>query len=342
MTIRGATEADHDTIRELWTAFADEMAGPPFLRETWESAWSDLRRHIADGIALVAEQDGRPVGFVFARLEKSLPDLAHVTDLYVVPDSRRQGVSKTLLREVAAELERRGVRHIGLDVASHNAGAQAVYDRLGFVEYERFLATSVEELSRRLTSERAEKRSFGSVHVQSDDVPAVERAVREFVPRLPGRSRASVVANPRRGWTAVYDELCDREPEMLRRLAREISHRMGAVVLTLGVEAGAVVRYVLFDRGRVVDEYLSVPEYYGPLPPGDVVALAANATVVARLTGADQTAVRAAARTGATPAQLAPPSEQLAALADALGIRGGEHGFADSGAPQDTIMIEHA
>ncbi len=41
---------------------------------------------------------------------------------------------------------------------------------------------------------------------------------------------------------------------------------------------------ILFERGRIVDEYLSVPEFYGPLPPGDVVGLAANPTVVARLT----------------------------------------------------------
>ena len=39
--------------------------------------------------------------------------------------------------------------------------------------------------------------------------------------------------------------------------------------------------------GGDVDEYASVPEYHGELPPGDVVALGANPTVVARLTGAD-------------------------------------------------------
>ena len=49
-------------------------------------------------------------------------------------------------------------------------------------------------------------------------------------------------------------------------------------MLTLGIEEGAVVRYVLWDRGGIADEYVSVPEYYGPLPPGDVVALAANPT----------------------------------------------------------------
>ena len=61
---------------------------------------------------------------------------------------------------------------------------------------------------------------------------------------------------------------------------------IGGVVLAIGVEDGAVVRYALFDRGGDVDEYASVPEYFEPLPPGDVVALGANPTVLARLTGA--------------------------------------------------------
>ena len=41
-----------------------------------------------------------------------------------------------------------------------------------------------------------------------------------------------------------------------------------------------------------------MPEFHGPLPPGDVVALAANPRVIARLTGADPARVRTAARTG--------------------------------------------
>ena len=135
-------------------------------------------------------------------------------------------------------------------------------------------------------SRRDKAPSYGSVHVQTDDLDGVIRAVRQFVPRMPGGSKGSVVAPPRNGWIGVYDELADRNPEMLRRLAREISDRMGAVVLLLGVEEGQVVRFVLLERGRTMDEYLSVPEYYGEVPPGDVISLAANPTVVARLTGA--------------------------------------------------------
>ena len=174
------------------------------------------------------------------------------------------------------------------------------------------------ELERGLRS-ASEEPSFGTVYVQTDDEAAVERAVRQFIPRL-GRSARTDVSPPRNGWIAIDDELCSREPSLLRRLAQELSDRTGAVVLSLGVEAGAVVRYVLYDRGRVADEYASVPEYNGPLPPGDVVALAANPTVVARLTGADPARVRAVARTAATPSELPPARDLHDRLAELLGV----------------------
>ena len=83
---------------------------------------------------------------------------------------------------------------------------------------------------------------------------------------------------------------------------------------------------VALDRGGIVDEYLSVPEFYGPLAPGDVIGLAANPTVLARLTGADPQRVRAAAPTGAAPADLPPAREILAELAETLGLAGALHG----------------
>ena len=52
--------------------------------------------------------------------------------------------------------------------------------------------------------------------------------------------------------------------------------------------------------------------------------------MVARLTGADPAKVRAVARTGASPADLPPARDLVAALAEALGVEGAEHGFADA------------
>jgi hypothetical protein len=116
---------------------------------------------------------------------------------------------------------------------------------------------------------------------------------------------------------------------MLRRLAKEISSRTGQVVIAVGVEEEAVVRMILFDRGGIVDEYASVPEYHGQLPPGEVIALRANPVVVERYTGGSQAAIRAATPVAAAPSELAPPRELLAGLAGALGLTGADHGWAD-------------
>jgi hypothetical protein len=122
------------------------------------------------------------------------------------------------------------------------------------------------------------------------------------------------------GWVRVRSDATDEDPEKLKSLAKELSYTTGGVVLSLGIQLGAVVRYDLFDRGADVDEYLSVPEYYGPLPPGDAYALGANATVVARLTGADPKRVREVARTAVSPGELPPAQELYEQLAAVMGL----------------------
>jgi hypothetical protein len=138
------------------------------------------------------------------------------------------------------------------------------------------------------------------------------------------------VTGPTNGWVAVHAELIDREPRVLHALGKELSYVTGGVVLAIGVEEGALVRYTLFDRGGAVDEYASVPEHRGPLPPGDVVALGANPTVVARLTGADPARVREVARTATSPSELPPAPELIEAIADVLGVAEAGHGWVPS------------
>ena len=95
---------------------------------------------------------------------------------------------------------------------------------------------------------------------------------------------------------------------MLRRLAREISDRMGAFVLTLGLEeeCRAVRRARAWPRRRRVPLRARALR---PAPAGRVIALGANPRLMARLTGADPDAVRAIARTASSPVELPrPPS----------------------------------
>ena len=68
MTIRPATKEDKELVRELWVEFEAELGGPDYLRESWEEAWSDLSQTVRNGVALIAEEEGAAVGFVFCVL----------------------------------------------------------------------------------------------------------------------------------------------------------------------------------------------------------------------------------------------------------------------------------
>jgi ribosomal protein S18 acetylase RimI-like enzyme len=315
VNVRPATEADLPALRALYAEFFAEYPPPAYRSIELEHELAEVEDIARNEIALLAEENGTPVGFTLARPREGT---GYISDLFVRDEARRRGVAKALLAAAVEALHAQGLSHVTVDVDEQNAPARAVYDRLGFRTEQRLLVVAADELLARVGADE-KLPSQGAVYVQTDDEAVVERAVQKYLPRI-GRSAATTVSTPANGWTRVDDELGNRDPQALRRLARELSLALGAIVLTLGIEEGVVVRYVLWDRGGIADEYSSVPEYYGPLPPGDVIALAANPTVAQRLTGADPARVRAVARTAATPGELPPPDELLAQLADVLGV----------------------
>jgi ribosomal protein S18 acetylase RimI-like enzyme len=322
MSVRRATEADLPAVEELWRAFEREVPAPGHVDVDETKELGEIRELVALGQGFVAEQDGSLVGFALGRVTGRR--VGRLTDVFVAPPARRQGLAASLVASVAGALAAQGAEYLDLEVMSGNADARVVYQRWGFREDAVTLVAPIDELRRRLAPGRHSE-SFASIHVQTDDLGAVERAVAQFAPRV--GSQGSRVEGPRNGWIAVYDEAADDDPNVLLRFARELSDRMGLIVIALALEVDQVVRMVALDRGGIVDEYLSVPEFYGALPPGDVIGLAANATVLARLTGADPAAVRDVARTAPTPAELPPPQELLAAFAAVLGLEGATHGY---------------
>ena len=326
--IRRATDSDRESLHGLYGDFFAESPNRDWYGVPLEQELAEVDEIVASNLAFVAEEDGDVVGFALARRKQGTHGV--LTDLYVRPEARLRGVARGLTNAVAKALAEAGATYVTLSVDVDNSAARATYASWGFREQWTVLGSEIGELTRRLEDAEVAGPSFGSVHVQTDDVGAVTHAVEQFIPRLPGHSQGTVVSPPRNGWIAVYDEAADRDPELLRRIARELSDRMGAVTLALGVERGQVVRYLLYERGRMVDEYLSVPDHYGPLPSGDAVALGANPTVVARLTGADPREIRALARTASSAAELPPPAELLARLGAAMKIEGAEHGYAEA------------
>ena len=116
---------------------------------------------------------------------------------------------------------------------------------------------------------------------------------------------------------------------------------ISGVVVALGIERGEVLRLIAFERGQMMDEYLSVPEYYGALPPGDAMALRANPTLLARLTGGRAPAIREAAKTAASPAELPAAEEVAAGLAEALAIPYPTVGFEQAKSLPGAVTVSH-
>jgi ribosomal protein S18 acetylase RimI-like enzyme len=311
VTIRRATDADEALLRAFWEEFEQEVPFPYGEPETWKEEWKDIRDDLSGGGVFVAEDEHGPVGI--ARVEAPSHGRAHVHLVHVRPRARRQGVAKALIAECAADAKARGAGFLTLEALSTNTGALDTWHKLGFEEAWLGLVTPLEALEARLR-QPAHEESRATTHVQADDLLSVERAIAQFMPRL-----EDVDVRTNGSWIRVTDPVLDRDRQAHGRFARELSERLGAVTVALALE-GAVVRFRLYERGRMVDEYLSVPTHYGELPKGDELALAANPTLVARLTGADRDEVRRVARTAASTADLPPAPELYESVARLMGL----------------------
>jgi putative acetyltransferase len=313
VSIRNADPADLDTLMSLVAQLESELPPLPYPEDPKEFERAKVEKMVREGIALLAEDEGSAVAYALARFGDHGPTTVYVTDMWVERSHRGRGLGRDLLRRVAEQAAERGSTHVVLDVDSKNAAAITFYLRLGFEEGAKIMRIAVGDLTRENAADAGT--SFGAVHVQTDNAQAVEAAIGQYLPRLAAGVEGSVEGG--RGWTSV--RLSPFAPDLARKVGLELSERFG-VTLVLAVEQDAVVRFVVHDRGRMVDEYLSVPDHYGKLPPGDALALRANPTVIGRLTGADPARVRAVARTGATVAELPPARELYEQLAAVLGV----------------------
>jgi ribosomal protein S18 acetylase RimI-like enzyme len=314
VNIRPATEQDESVLKSLWEEFNAEVPAPDgFEPDTWEKDWPALRTNMTEGAVFLAQDDDGPAAVIEAAAVE--PGRWHVTMVHVLPRARREGIAKALLAAVAAAARDRGAGTISLDVLTNNERAHAVWQRLGFEPVAFLMATPVAALAERLGDAPAGP-SRASTHVQSDDRVSIERAVAQFVPRL----AEAEIRDAESGWIRIVEPILDADRESQSRLAADLSDRLGAVVVALALEHGAVVRFQLYESGRMVDEYLSLPSFYGHLDRGDELALEANPTLVARLTGADREEVRRVARTGASAADLPPADELYADIARVMGL----------------------
>jgi len=135
VTVRPATPADGDT----WLVLVDGLADYEKLdRPTPEARGRLLRDAFGPGPhriqVYMAEVEGRAVAYAITCETYSsflaLPTL-YLEDIFVLPDARRYGVGRTMIRYLAGEALRRGCGRMEWVVLDWNQLAIDFYEKLG-------------------------------------------------------------------------------------------------------------------------------------------------------------------------------------------------------------------
>jgi ribosomal protein S18 acetylase RimI-like enzyme len=148
--IEPARDADRPTL----VAFAEAIQD--FERETNPNlhpgeviaraytAWMTGEVKANGGIILIARDDQTPAGFVCAwpaidddqLVKPEARAHAYVSDLYVAPQYRRQGLASSLLEAAEAEMAGRGCTRLRICAKASNQAALGCYAGFGFIPYE--------------------------------------------------------------------------------------------------------------------------------------------------------------------------------------------------------------
>ncbi|AYC31203.1 GNAT family N-acetyltransferase [Pseudomonas cavernae] len=140
MPVYRATASDLDELAELFGAYLQfyQVAQPLPSIATFLGA----RLQREDSVLFIARADeGQALGFVqlypfFSSL--ALQPAWLLSDLYVVPAARRQGIGEMLMGAARAHAEATGACGLQLETAKTNLAGQALYERLGYVRDEVF------------------------------------------------------------------------------------------------------------------------------------------------------------------------------------------------------------
>jgi len=100
-----------------------------FPEDPWDAEALGRILALHGAFGFVAWERDTPVGFALAR---DLGEEGEILTLGVVPDSRRRGLGRALLRAVLDRARRRSIPSIVLEVAADNAPARRLYAAAGF------------------------------------------------------------------------------------------------------------------------------------------------------------------------------------------------------------------
>ena len=135
MHIRSATVDDAQAIQAIYAPIVTDTVisfedVPPSVDEMAARIAATLQSHPY----LVAERDGRVVGYAYAGSHRSRAAYRRSVDVsaYVADDARRAGIGGTLYRHLLADLQERGYHAAFAGIALPNAASVALHEAVGF------------------------------------------------------------------------------------------------------------------------------------------------------------------------------------------------------------------
>ncbi len=103
-------------------------------------AWRRKGVYSSRSKLLVAEDGNKIVGYMAASIKKrpsiyEVREVGAISDAYVLPAYRRQGIAKKFVEQVFEWLKKKGMTHVHLYAVTKNEVAVEVWKKFGFKEF---------------------------------------------------------------------------------------------------------------------------------------------------------------------------------------------------------------
>lgn len=137
-TSRGLTEADASELARLFLeAYGSKISGTPEDAERMiRGAFNgDFGPFLQQQSQVIEDEEGTPVAAAVVlerRLDKNLPDVPYLFELFTASSHRRRGYAEQLVRQVMASLHENGYEEVCVRIPEDNAAALALYLTLDF------------------------------------------------------------------------------------------------------------------------------------------------------------------------------------------------------------------
>mgnify|MGYP003402737643 FL=1 len=141
MSVTAVGVADLDALVPLFAGYLQFYQVPRSASEIHAFLLERLQRGDAQ-LFIARDEQGMAQGFTQLYPLQSSLSLAPawlLSDLFVLPSARRQGVGEALMNAARAYAEASGACGLQLETAKTNLAGQALYERLGYVRDELYL-----------------------------------------------------------------------------------------------------------------------------------------------------------------------------------------------------------